>query len=968
LTDRTQVPISIFSQEQYCSEKSIFSSIHQNNNTMMRYGLPLLFTLLSMSIQAQIGYQNAFPNLTFDVPVEIQNTGVPGDDRLFVVEQRGRIQVFDNDPATTTKTEFLDITSDIYFNNGQELGLLGLAFHPNYQQNGYFYIYYTQRANNRPVITVERIKVQSGNPNVADTNDRLILFEFTKNQTSTNHNGGKITFGADGYLYISVGDGGGGGDPNENAQNTNNIFGSILRIDVDVDGNNPVDNNGISPEGNYELPSDNPLVGQSGIDEIYVWGIRNTWKMNFDRQTNRLWGADVGQGDWEEINIIESGNNYGWCRFEGNSLEDNNAPAIPNAVFPIFEYNHNQGDVSITGGYVYRGSEISSTSPNLFGKYIYADYSSGRVWALEYDPFTNMTNNTFLFRASDNGNSVRISSFGEDINGELYFTRYSSGTGGKIFKLVDGFTNGSATAINGEGEWCVSPDGTDGIVYAMTSDNVNIYVGGDFSMAGGVLANNIAVQTASGWSTLGSGTNGRVNAIAVDQNGDVYIGGNFTQAGGIAVNNIAKWNGSNWSALGSGTSGPVAALAVDSQNRLYVGGAFQEAGGTTVNNVAQWNGSWTALTDANTSVAGTGNEIRSMAVDENDVLYIGGNFGSVGGNTINRIASWNGSNWQGLGSGTNGFVQAIVVRPDYIYAGGNFDIAGGNTVNRIARYDRSSGQWEALENGLSNSVNALTYFNGYIYIGGSFENALDNSPDPNIIVNNITRWNETTGWEALGTSTNVGTENVVYALATRENELFVGGNLNYAGTTSNIVDNFACWSEGACPAIREITSATISGTVGAAQIVQTFGAVVVQSQAQFEAGQTVILNPGFEVPNGSDFLATILPCQASLSEEEVQSRSENDINNLLTSPIDLTIFPNPFQQSTTLSYSLPQSAEVQITILDVNGQVRQILSPPALQLAGDYQLDWEAQDFPKGLYLVRLEVDGQATTVKVVLE
>ncbi|MEM1325345.1 MAG: PQQ-dependent sugar dehydrogenase [Bacteroidota bacterium] len=936
---------------------------------MKQYYLLFVVSLIYLSLTAQVTSENAFPNLTFDRPVEIQNTGVPGDDRLFVIEQPGRIQVFDNDPMTTTKTEFLDIRSELYYNSGQELGLLGLAFHPDYQTNGYFYLYYTTRASNfRPIINVERIKVQSGNPNAADLTDRQVLFRFTKNQTSTNHNGGKITFGADGYLYISVGDGGGGGDPNENAQNTNNIFGSILRIDVDVDGSNPVDNNGIAPEGNYELPSDNPLVGQAGIDEIYAWGIRNTWKMNFDRQTNRLWGADVGQGDFEEINLIENGGNYGWCRFEGNSLEDAGAPNIPGAAFPVFEYDHNQGDVSITGGYVYRGSEISSTSPNLFGQYIYADYSSGRIWALEYDPFTGNTNNTFLFRASDNGSNIRISSFGEDINGELYFTRYSSGTNGKIFKLIDGTNNSSANPVNGEGEWCTAPTGTDGIIYALATDETDVYAGGDFSMAGGVLANNVALRTNSGWSALGSGTNGRVNAIAVDQNGDVYIGGNFTQAGGVSALNIAKWNGSNWSALGSGTSGPVAALVVDSQNRLYAAGAFQQAGGTVANNIARWGGSWSTLTDATTSGTGTGNEIRSLAVDENDIIYLGGNFGSAGGSNISRIATWDGSHFQGLNGGTNGFVQAIVVRPDYIYVGGNFDMAGSTTANRTARYNRSSGQWESLENGVSSVVNAMTFFNGNLYVGGSFENALNDTPDPNIIVNNTARWNETTGWEALGLGTDVGAESVVYTLTSRGDDVFIGGNLSYAGSTTNTVDNFACWSEGPCPSIREVSIASISGTFTAAQTVQTSGTVVIDGQAQFEAGQQIILKPGFEVPNGNDFLAMIVPCQIGLEENEVASRSEDPLDQLLAKTSNLSVFPNPFQESTTLSYTLTTNAEVQISLLDISGKVQQIILPNALQVSGKHQVEWQAKDLPKGLYFVQLQVDGRVTTVKVVLE
>ncbi|HCO86054.1 MAG TPA: glucose dehydrogenase, partial [Arenibacter sp.] len=162
---------------------------------------------------------------------------------------------------------------------------------------------------------------------------------------------------------ISIGDGGGGGDPNKNAQNLNNVFGSILRIDVDLDGNNPVESNPDEPNGNYEIPSDNPRVGESGLDELYAWGIRNTWKFSFDGPTGQMWGADVGQGDREEINLIVKGGNYGWNRFEGNTIEDGSTVlATTPDIKPIFEYNRNNGDVSITGGYVYRGG---SNNPQI---------------------------------------------------------------------------------------------------------------------------------------------------------------------------------------------------------------------------------------------------------------------------------------------------------------------------------------------------------------------------------------------------------------------------------------------------------------------------------------------------------------------------------------------------------------------------------------------------------------------------
>ncbi|WP_273567545.1 PQQ-dependent sugar dehydrogenase [Maribacter halichondriae] len=271
--------------------------------------LCLLFIAFCLTTFAQeaVTYQEAFQNLTFEFPVEIQNAG-DSSNRLFVVEQSGKIKVFDNDPNTSQQKVFLDLTNEVSFSFGQEIGLLGLAFHPEYNQNGYFYVYYTRYssvANVGVEIVIARYNASSNNSDQADVSSRLEILSFDKNQEHSNHNGGKIGFGPDGYLYASFGDGGGGGDPNRNAQNLDNPFGSILRIDVDVDGNNPLESNPDLPNGNYEIPNDNPRVGSSGMDELYAWGIRNTWKFSFDTSTNIMWGADVGQGEFEEINLIQ---------------------------------------------------------------------------------------------------------------------------------------------------------------------------------------------------------------------------------------------------------------------------------------------------------------------------------------------------------------------------------------------------------------------------------------------------------------------------------------------------------------------------------------------------------------------------------------------------------------------------------------------------------------------------------------
>ena len=220
--------------------EKVFPTLYKDSFPHRGFLISLLALLwLSAPTYAQVTFKNAFPSLTFEFPTEIQNTNIPGDDRLFVVEQRGTIRVFNNDPSTSASQQFLNIEADVLFNVGQELGLLGLAFHPNYNANGYFYLYYTRAAGNTSEIVVERFSVKSGNPNQADKASRLVVFSVVKNQNNSNHNGGKITFGPDGYLYVSVGDGGGGGDPKRNAQNVNTYFGSILRLDVDLNGDKP---------------------------------------------------------------------------------------------------------------------------------------------------------------------------------------------------------------------------------------------------------------------------------------------------------------------------------------------------------------------------------------------------------------------------------------------------------------------------------------------------------------------------------------------------------------------------------------------------------------------------------------------------------------------------------------------------------------------------------------------------------
>ena len=761
-----------------------------------KYSLFFILLLLShFNLAAQVTYEEAFPSLNFAFPVEIQCPN-DGTNRMFVLEQEGRIKVFTiNKNATSSNVStFLDITSQVQGSGGQELGLLGLAFHPDFNNNGFFYVYYTVASPISGISTrmvLSRFTVNSGNINIADSTSELVLFQFDKNQNNSNHNGGKIVFGPDGYLYISFGDGGGGGDPMGNGQNKNTVFGSICRIDVDLDGSNPIETNSDLPNGNYEIPNDNPFLGTAGLDEIYAYGFRNTWKFSFDNITGRLWGADVGQGSLEEINLIDNGENYGWNRYEGNSIYNSSTIITGATKFPVFEYNHNQGDVSITGGYVYRGSEITSTNPSINSKYIFGDYVSGRVWALDYNQSTGLGSSTLLFKT--NGNF--ISSFGEDELGELYFSDYRGNA--KIYKLVDGTAASSGVLVNGFGTWGSLDEGVpNGIVYALATDaNGNVYHGGSFNQVGSLAANNIALwNESSGWSLIGSGTNGVVNALKVDSNDNLYAAGSFTEINGVTVNNIAKWNGVQWTALGSGIDGSIAALSIDASGNVFAGGIFETINGLSARNIAKWNGtSWSVLQDASTGDAGTNNEIRSLHIDGSGILYAGGNFDEAGGRTANRIATWDGSIWGTLGAGTSGFVEAITSTNTDVYIGGNFAIAGGINVNRIAKWEKSTSTWSSLGNGLNNNVTGLIHDGTYLFAAGTFDIAF-NSVNNGIIVNNIARFSTANNWQALGTNTNVGVDikiNSINFAPGTFNKIYASGNFNMSGLVN--VNNTAVW-------------------------------------------------------------------------------------------------------------------------------------------------------------------------------
>jgi len=326
-----------------------------------------------------------------------------GDLRLFITQQTGRIAVLQAGATSINATPFLDVTNLI--SCCDERGLLGLAFHPHYHDNGFFYIDYTRASDGATVIA--RYKVSANDINRADPASAQILLTIA--QPFSNHNGGQLQFGPDGYLYIGMGDGGSAGDPGNRAQNLGEFLGKILRIDVD---------NGTP----YGIPPSNPFVNRSGArPEIWAFGVRNPWRFSFDRSTGDLWIGDVGQGQWEEVDFQPQtsigGENYGWRRMEGNHcFNPTSNCSDATMTLPVAEYDHNGGRCSITGGYRYRGSRSS----RLQGTYLYADYCSGTVWGL-----TNI-GGIFSSRVLAQ-TTLGITTFGEDVNGEIYLADNKSG-------------------------------------------------------------------------------------------------------------------------------------------------------------------------------------------------------------------------------------------------------------------------------------------------------------------------------------------------------------------------------------------------------------------------------------------------------------------------------------------------------------------------------------------------------------
>ena len=351
-------------------------------------------------------------------PVLLAHAG-DGSNRLFIVEQRGTIQVLG--PGETSPTLFLDITARI--RSGGERGLLGLAFHPDFESNRRFFVNYTRSGDAATVIAEYRASVTG--PDTADSVETVLL---TIDQPFSNHNGGMIAFGPDGFLYIGMGDGGSANDPGNRAQDNSTLLGKMLRIDID---------NRASEETPYSSPTTNPFVGDSSVrDEIYATGLRNPWRFSFDRSTGDLYAGDVGQNATEEIDVITLGGNYGWRVFEGSGCSGLGPGACVEANFtaPVAEYTNTGefGRCSVTGGYVYRG--IRQSLP--WGSYVYGDFCSGEIFTLQGGTATVLL---------DTG--LSLSSFGEDEAGEIYVVDLN----GAVHKIVNPSASTFAFSIAGRG-------------------------------------------------------------------------------------------------------------------------------------------------------------------------------------------------------------------------------------------------------------------------------------------------------------------------------------------------------------------------------------------------------------------------------------------------------------------------------------------------------------------------------------
>jgi glucose/arabinose dehydrogenase/regulation of enolase protein 1 (concanavalin A-like superfamily) len=482
---------------------------------------------------------------------DIASTTIAGDTRLFIVERTGVIRILYPD-GTKVATPFLTVPSG-KVTTGGERGMLGLVFHPNYSSNRYFYVTYTDTAN---ALKVARYTRDATNANTADPNSEVIILTVP-HPDYQNHNGGDLNFGPDGYLYISTGDGGGAGNPTNSAQNKDSLQGKLLRINV----------NSGSP---YSIPADNPFAGAiAGADEVWAYGLRNPWRFSFDRQTNDMWIADVGQVNREEINFQpagQGGRNYGWRCYEGTrSYNTTGCGAFSAYVGPVGEYDHANNRCAVTGGYRYRGSQF----PAMSGYYFFGDYCSGQFYSLKSDGSGGWT------QELQNETTVNVSTFGESVTGELYL----ADLGGEVYQLqtqttAPGDTTAPSVSVTAPGNGA-TVSGTSTIT-ATASDDVGV-------VRVEILVDNVVKSTDTSspysyaWDTT-SVTNGThaVAARAYDAADNVTSSTTVNVTVNNAVSNPLP---TPWSSSDVGTVG-LAGSAAYTNNVYTLNGAGSDIGGT----------------------------------------------------------------------------------------------------------------------------------------------------------------------------------------------------------------------------------------------------------------------------------------------------------------------------------------------------------------------------------------------------
>ena len=373
-----------------------------------------LVLLLSVTGVNEVRFEPTHTSLRFAEPVQVVFDGVH-DDVMYVVEKKGVIRRVSVKSDATKKPVYLDIKKSVGERHDEE-GLLSLVFHPNFETNGELYVWYTAHRPRRGVLSKFTKTVDSDR---VDPASEVVLLEVA--EPWGNHNGGTVLFGPDGHLYVGIGDGGAANDPYNNGQNKNTLLGKIIRINV----------NQKMEDRLYAIPTDNPLVGRKRTrGEIWAWGLRNPWRMSFDRETGELWTGDVGQNAWEEIDIVVRGGNYGWNKREGKHEFRGDQSHRSLMIDPVFEYGRRSGG-SITGGYVYRGSNI----PWLVGRFVYADYMSKRIWNLSPP---KKGEDKYVARQMATTTPLAISSFGETPDGEILACGFMSpyASTGKIYRLV----------------------------------------------------------------------------------------------------------------------------------------------------------------------------------------------------------------------------------------------------------------------------------------------------------------------------------------------------------------------------------------------------------------------------------------------------------------------------------------------------------------------------------------------------